>query len=74
MRYAPALPIFQLMPAVGSLMVPVATSLVAGLPENFLTPARYAAFSSASSGVVRASTAGVHPGFTPACWRARNGP
>ena len=45
MRYAPALPIFQLMPAVGSLMVPVATSLVAGLPENFLTPARYAAFS-----------------------------
>ena len=35
MRYAPALPIYQLMPAVGSLMVPVATSLVAGLPENF---------------------------------------
>ena len=45
MRYAPALPIFQLMPAVGSLMVPVATPLVGGLTENFLTPARYAAFS-----------------------------
>jgi hypothetical protein len=38
MRCAPALPIFQLMPAVGSRIVPVATSLLGGLPGEIERP------------------------------------
>jgi len=38
MRCAPALPIYQLMPAAGSRKVPVATPMVGGLPGKIERP------------------------------------
>ena len=38
MRYAPAMPIYQLMPAASSLGVPVATPLLGGLPGEIERP------------------------------------
>jgi hypothetical protein len=38
MRCAPAMPIYQLMPAAGSRKLPVATPLLGGLPEKIERP------------------------------------